>query len=106
MSYEASNITWSIYENTDLPFEDWKEFTQVGCSNDIANIPDGEFIAKWKDETFCSETKVKVIDGHVDVQSCKQATAEILNASGMWHVFIEYVQFDKINNTIILTLGS
>lgn len=106
-NYTADRITWSIYKNTDGPVEQWEDEDRVGHDT-IAELPDGDYWLvqphleliqedqePWDyKEHWCKvvmEKKVKVRDGRVDVQSCKEAVAEFCNRTGDWHTFIESV---------------
>ena len=46
MNYQASDIIWSIHVDTSVPFDQWQDFTKVGCVDDIDFIPDGEYIVE------------------------------------------------------------
>lgn len=104
--YTADRITWSIYKNTDGPYETWENEDRVGFDT-IAELPDGDywleqphlhltlrddgrFQEQWSRQIM--KQKIKVRDGRVDVQSCKEAVAEFLNRTGDWHTFIETVE--------------
>ncbi len=103
--YTADRITWSIYKNTDGPYETWEDEDRVGHDT-IAELPDGDYWleqphlrltrdAEGKFEEHRSRQimkhKIKVRDGRVDIQSCKEAVAEFCNRTGDWHTFIESV---------------
>ena len=122
--YTADRITWSIYKNTDGPVEQWEDEDRVGHDT-IAELPDGDYWLEqphlqliqedqepWDYKSHWSKVimkqKIKVRDGRVDVQSCKEAVAEFLNRTGDWHSFIESVEI--VNNsdkqTVRFFLGS
>jgi len=121
-NYTADRITWSIYKNTDGPYETWETEDRVGHDT-ITELPDGEYwlvqphLRLTRDDEgrfdehwskVIMEHKVKVRDGRVDVQSCKEAVAEFLNRTGDWHTFIESVEpaFEGDTPAVRFFLGS
>jgi hypothetical protein len=140
-AYEPDDLCWSIYsDTTPKDVDDWVEANNVGFTNDdeeqrkvIDNFEDGEYglILSNYEETesissdgrvawkrmehvyYISTNKVIIKDGLVDVDSVKEATAELLNRCGYWGTYIEAlweVDFDigLLDRTkfIRLALGS
>ena len=100
--WTAKDVEWSIYyDTTSDDIDDWVENNEVGADDDgwVENIPDGIYEVNqrnWNTNRRISlQTKVLVWNGKIDLQSSKEAVAEVLNKTGDWHYFIEGVMFGK-----------
>jgi len=118
--WKAENIRWSIYSDTSGEYDDWIKENKVDFVQDgrtwIAAIPDGIYMVGQVDGHTSLrlgfnvlarlKTKVSIVDGRVDIQSCKEAVAEFLNKTGDGHYFIEKVHFNPKRKTVEFSLGS
>ena len=132
-AYEADDIAWTLDDNNvGHVYESEEEGTNIKYQA-IAHFEDGEYgliLSNYEEVSttssngsvawtrmehvyYVSDHKVIIKDGQVDVDSVKEATAELLNKCGYWGVFIEALyevdfdigMFDR-KQFIHLALGS
>ena len=132
-AYEADDIAWTLDDNNvGHVYESEEEGNKIKYQA-IDDFEDGEYgliLSNYEEVSttssngsvawtrmehvyYVSDHKVIIKDGQVDVDSVKEATAELLNKCGYWGVFIEALyevdfdigMFDR-KQFIHLALGS
>lgn len=138
--YAPENIVWDIGERSEDEgriieenrvgyISTWKRRGSQRKTRDIDNIPDGEYpLLHWAyvysviknagikgseaADQWKSESKVRVEDGAVDIQSVKVAVAEVLNKCGERlvgglgrHLIVERLSLQKGGKAVVAFLA-